>query len=98
MLQSIHAMLAIRFKSDVWMLTDAEAKRMDKAIKQVAKHYPVSVSQKQLDIGFAVYACAEIYGSRIVATIAQRKAAQQEDTTAQENVVQFHFPGMAPGA
>lgn len=89
-------MLAIRFKSDIWVLTDAEAKRMDKAIKQVAKHYPVNVSQKQLDIGFAIYACAEIYGSRIVATVAQRKAAKAETDTPTENVVQFTFPGAAP--
>lgn len=78
------------------MLSDAEAKRMDKAIKQVAKHYPINVSQKQLDIGFAIYAAAEIYGPRIAATIvARRNGVSTETNEEQPSAMMFNFPNVS---
>lgn len=85
-------MLAIRFQSPALVLAPEEAKRLDEAIKRVWKHYPVAVTQKQLDISFALWTVAEIYGTRVVAAVVEKKTAKNKPPqTDGENISVFPF-------
>jgi hypothetical protein len=88
-------LLALRLKQPHWELTPDEAKRVDAAIKKVQKHYPLAVSQKQLDIAMAIYVVADVYAPRVVSSIVQAKKSKRS-----ENVTpirsDFGFP-MPPG-
>lgn len=76
-------MLAIRFQNPAIVLAPEEAKRLDEAIKRVWKHYPVAVTQKQLDISFALWTVGEIYGTRVMAAIVDKKAAKNKPADAE---------------
>ena len=67
----------------------AEADKLEDAIKRVWKHYPLNVSQKQVDIAFALTVAGEIYGTRIAAIIIERRATKQPRD---ENQTVFQFP------
>jgi hypothetical protein len=88
---SVHMLLAMRLSAPEMNLSVEEAERLDKAIKRVARHYPVQVTQKQLDIGLLIYAGVEIYGTRIAAMVVNRKAAKARGS-APDNVAPF--PGV----
>ena len=91
---SIHLMLAIRLKSETWKLSDDEAKELDSAVKLVWRHYPANITQKQMDIGMACWTLANVYGVRIVSTIAEKRAAKlASDDSINENVVSM-FPAV----
>jgi hypothetical protein len=68
-------------------LDESEAKRLETSIKRVSKHYPVAVSQKQLDTAMLFMTIAEIYGTRAVAIYTAKKAAPK--TAPKENVINF---------
>jgi len=88
-LLSIHSMLAIGLKTPALALEPAEADKLEDAIKRVWKHYPLNVSQKQVDIAFALTVAGEIYGTRIAAIIIERRATKQPRD---ENQTVFQFP------
>lgn len=89
-------MLAVALKNPLLELSEDEAKKLDKAIKRVSRHYPVNVSQKQVDIAYAIYTVGAIYGTRAIAIIAQSKTgtAKQQDNTQQNtaSVLPFATP------
>jgi hypothetical protein len=76
-LLSAHSMLALALKNPLLELSEDEAKKLDKAIKRVSRHYPVNVSQKHVDIGYAIYTVGAIYGTRAIAIMAQSKMSNK---------------------
>jgi hypothetical protein len=60
-------MLAIALKRPALALEPAEAEKLEDAFKRVWRHYPLNVSQKQVDMAFAATVVVEIYGTRIAA-------------------------------
>ena len=93
---SIHALLAIRLQAPEWELSKEEAKRLDDAVKRVQRHYPLAVTQKQLDIAMALYVVADVYGTRIVTTVVKAKTRKKKSEP--ENVVPFAFNFPQPSA
>ena len=95
-LLSIHLMLAARTSISQLALDEEEAGRLEEAIKRVWKHYPVNVTQKQLDIAMAVYAVGDIYGTRLVSIYLDRRNAGKEQ--APQNPAQGFAmpPGVMP--
>lgn len=94
-LVSIHQLLAVRFRKPILALAPEEAKQIDAAIKRVAVHYPLSVSQKSLDIGLLVYALADVYGTRAVAIMTGNdgvQGAQPAPQSGMETVLPFLRP------
>ena len=90
-LLSIHTLLAIQTGVPEIMLEPDEAAKLDDAIKKVWRHYPVDVSQKQLDISMAIYAFASVYGTRAV-SIYMRKRTEAQEAQPQPNVMPFARP------
>lgn len=80
-------MAAAFLKTPELALDDAEAKRMETAMKKVARHYPLAVTQKQVDTAYFISTIAEIYGTRAVAIYTNRTAAPVQ--RAPENVFTF---------
>lgn len=74
-------------------LDDAEAKKLDGAIKRVMKHHEINISQKHADMAYLGYVVATIYGTRAVAIYSNRKIVPQQ--AAQENGNLFAFPATA---
>ena len=72
-------MLAIQTGYAELALEEVEAKQLSDAINRVWKHYPAKVTQKQLDIGMAIYAAGTIYGTRIAKIILDRRNAAREN-------------------
>jgi hypothetical protein len=87
-------MLAVWTSMPELALDDAEAAQLQDAIKRVAKHNNVAMTQKQLDYAMALYAIAGIYGTRIVAIYLSRSSGPPSPATAQpqERVVPFPVP------
>lgn len=67
-------MLAAITKTPELILDENEAKRMESSIKKISKHYPVAISQKNLDMLMLGATLAEIYGTRAVAIYARKSA------------------------
>lgn len=80
-LLSIHTFAAVRFKAPSIELTEAEAKKIQKAIRLVEKHHKVSMSQKHADYAMAAWMMLEIYGPRVVSVYADKKAGRQQAET-----------------
>ena len=80
-------------------LEEVEAKQLSDAINRVWKHYPAKVTQKQLDIGMAIYAAGTIYGTRIAKIILDRRNAARENQqqNGQANVYPFNAGPMQVG-
>lgn len=75
-LVSIHALLSAKF-GEHWALDpDAEAKQLEKAIKNAMRHQDMQISQKQLDYAMLAYVVAQIYGTRIVTSVMLARAAE----------------------
>lgn len=66
-------MLAAMLKVPELELDEAEAKRLEQAIKKVQRHYPLSVSQKHADLLMLGAVATQIYGTRAVAIYMTRK-------------------------
>jgi hypothetical protein len=79
-------LLAIRLAAPEMELSLEEAEKLDKAVKRVLRHYPVHVTQKQLDVGLLIYAVGEIYGTRIAAMVMNRRAARSRSP---DNTIPF---------
>lgn len=102
-LKSIHALLSVK-AGPHWLLDDAEAKQLDKAIKKAMRHQDMKVTQKQMDYAFAAYVIATVYGSRVVTSVAlarnpNKRARQQATQQATQQAastggVVFEFPAM----
>jgi hypothetical protein len=88
-------MVAIAVRVPAIALEREEAEKLDGAIKRVWKHYPLNVSQKQMDIAFACTVAAEIYGTRIVAAVVSKSAEPQPIAQAPDlSGVAFINPGL----
>lgn len=63
-------------------MDDDEAKKLAIAIKNVQRHYPISVQQKHLDWGALIVALGTIYGTRFAAirirTMTEKRERQEE--------------------
>ena len=90
---SIHAMLAIGLKTPALQLDVKEADKLEDAIKRIWRHYPLAVSQKLVDIAFAVTVCGEIYGTRIATIIMEKRASEKPSAQSGngESVISFPF-------
>lgn len=75
-LLSIHTMLASLVNVPELELTDDEAAKLAKAVHNVSRYYPVSIDPKaQAWFGLAT-AAGSIYGTRLFAVMARKKAEQ----------------------
>lgn len=83
-------MLAIALRNPMIALEASEADKLEDAIKRVWRHYPLNVSQKQVDMAFAATVVAEIYGTRIAAAFMAPKKSEPEKPTA--SVFPFAVP------
>lgn len=86
-LLSIHMMLALRFNCDKLQLSPEEAEVMQMRLKNVARHYPMHVTQKQLDIGMLLYSLVDVYGTRAVAAYVDRN--NKHENVPSDNVSPF---------
>jgi hypothetical protein len=57
-------------------LAETEAVRLNQAIQQVYRHYPLSVSQKQLDTVMLAYVMFDVYGTRIATIYLNRNSSR----------------------
>lgn len=78
-------------------LAQEEANKLAILTHNVARHYPVGITQKQLDWGALIMACATIYGTRLTAIKIRREADKREKEQQSETgrTVQFPFGGRA---
>lgn len=90
-LLSAHSMLAIALRTPAIALEKEEAEKLQDAIKRVWKHYPLNVSQKQVDIAFAVTVCGEIYGTRIAAAMLAKSIKPEAENSPSADLTGVHF-------
>lgn len=72
-----------------WALEQSEAAELKKAVKIVAKHHKIPITDKQVDYFSVFVILFTVYGSRIMSTIMDKKAAPQTETA---KVVPFAVP------
>lgn len=60
---------------------------MQMRLKNVARHYPMHVTQKQLDIGMLLYSLVDVYGTRAVAAYVDRN--NKHENVPSDNVSPF---------
>lgn len=85
-------MASVFLKVPELQLEPEEAKRLETSIKRVSKHYPLSVSQKHLDMTMLLATMAEIYGTRAVAIYTAR--SMREQPAPSSNVHTFGVPNV----
>jgi hypothetical protein len=69
-----HALIAALAREGHWQLTDGDAKAYAQAVKNVARHYSLGVTQKALD-WYALGMCmAHMEGSRVVGSYRNARA------------------------
>ena len=90
-LLNIHMMLSVWTGLPELCLEDAEAKRLETAIKKVSRHYPVNISQKHVDLSYLIYTIGTIYGTRAVAIYAAKRKSGSTPPVNPDNVVDFNF-------
>jgi len=90
-LLNIHMMLSVWTGLPEMALEEAEAKRLETAIKKVSRHYPVNISQKHVDLSYLVYTIGTIYGTRAVAIYAAKRKSGSTPPVNPDNVVDFNF-------
>jgi hypothetical protein len=91
LLLSLHFMGAKILEAPEWELDEAEAKKLADGIKEVAKHYSVSIDPKKMVLGQLAFAMAGIYGPRLVVTFRKQKTDKPKAT-----VLPFPQPQAAP--
>jgi len=79
-LQITHGLIAALSKEGHWQLTDADAKAYAQAIKNVARHYSLGVTQKALDWYMLGLCTINIEGARVVASYRNRKRPRSTGT------------------
>jgi hypothetical protein len=94
-----HHLIAALAREGHWQLTEADAKHYAQAIKNVARHYSLGVTQKALD-WYALSLCvASMEGSRIVGSYrnarSKRGGSQQSPPRGPAQVFEF-APRPAP--
>ena len=84
-------MLAMLLNTPELAIEEAEAKRMETALKRVTKQYELPISQKHIDLIYFATTIGEVYGTRAVAIMARKRAetAQATSGTKTENVVNW---------
>lgn len=80
LLLSIHQMGAAFLSCPELELDEAEAKKLSTSIKNVAKHYPVIISEKKLAWADFAVTAGGIYGTRAVAIFAGAKKKEPKIT------------------
>ena len=75
MFVSTHVVLAKAVDVPELAITDAEGEQFLKACENVARHYSVTTTQKTLDWFALAGATVQIYGTRMMVIIADRKKA-----------------------
>jgi hypothetical protein len=69
-----HSLIATWRREGHWQLTEQDAKAYAQLVKNVARHYPIGVTQKGLDL-YALGMCmASMEGSRVVASYRNARA------------------------
>ena len=89
----MHFGLGIMLKAPELELSDDEAKQYAKGVAMVARHYDMGASAKTLDWFNLMTTMASIYGVRVIAIAARRKAERRGGGP----VVNGHDPGDFPG-
>jgi len=80
LLQSLHFMVAKFMKIDELELSDDEARKLTRAVREVGKHYNFSVDPKKVAIGQLMMVAGGIYGPRAVAIYNQKVASPRPVT------------------
>jgi len=71
-------MLAMMVRIPEMRIDESEAAKLSKGIANVARHYDVTATQKTIDWSNLVMVLAMIYGTRMMAIGARRKADRQK--------------------
>jgi hypothetical protein len=100
---TFHVHAAMLSETPELAMTEADAKAYLDKVQAVARHYPVHVTQKGLDIAALIFATGFMYGPRAVA-LAQRvkhgpasRRQRKPDFTTGATVFQFHNPNGGNG-
>ena len=97
-----HGLIATLRREGHWQLTDADAKAYAQAVKNVARHYSIGVTQKALDF-YALGMCmVNVEGARVVASYRNGRARRSSTSSTSSaprgpaQVFQFHQPTSPP--
>jgi hypothetical protein len=77
-LLNVHAMLSVLVKCPELVIEESEAKKLSKAITQVAEFYPVELAPKVVAWVNLTICCGAIYGTRVIAISNRLKNAPKE--------------------
>ena len=93
-----HALISTLRREAHWQLTDADARAYAQAVKNVARHYSIGVTQKGLDF-YALGMCiVNVEGARLVASYRAKRArrAGADRPSPTHGATVYPFPGNSP--
>jgi hypothetical protein len=87
-----HALIGTLRREGHWLLTDADAKAYGQAVKNVARHYPIGVTQKGLDLYALAMCMINVEGSRVVASYRNTRRRRDPPPQPAPTATVYPFP------